>query len=160
MLGGRRLKGRRLLQSPPAKPARYRYPRGGESRLHRGRDGQSRRRRRRRVSLCISGPEDYSSAFGGPSIPRLGISIHLPDCVTQGDQIAARRFGSATGRVPRKFYLMSLCSKRLCFPTRSRVPNSSCPSDFIVYCTAQRGGMFPLLSCKCSRATVLPRGIM
>jgi len=44
--------------------------------------------------------------FRRASIPRLGISIHLPDRVAQGDQIAARRFGSATGRVPRKFYLI------------------------------------------------------
>ena len=44
--------------------------------------------------------------FRRASIPRLGISIRLPDRVTQSDQIAARRFGIATDRVSRKLCLI------------------------------------------------------
>jgi len=46
--------------------------------------------------------------FGRASRGRLGISIHLSDCVTQSDQIATRRFGSSTGRVSGKFCLIQL----------------------------------------------------
>lgn len=47
--------------------ARCHQPRVEGSRLRRGRDGQSGRRPRRRLSYCISEPEDYSSAPGTPT---------------------------------------------------------------------------------------------
>src|ERR1039457_5534149 len=63
---GQRLSGRRLFQSQPVQDARCRQPLAEELQQPRKHAGQSGGKRKRRVSLCISVPKDYSSAFGCP----------------------------------------------------------------------------------------------
>src|ERR1019366_4399091 len=77
-LGGQRLRGKRLFQSVPAKDAKCHQPPVRGLSLLRKRAGQNGGKLRRRVSLCISVPKDYSSAWGGPGRQVVLLSYDTP----------------------------------------------------------------------------------